>query len=212
MVVIARYGTPEKLHFRIFDFHGTLALDASEDNYSGKAAEVAALKAYLQNKWNHQLLTNSEIDIIREYIESITGYAIDDRAVAKPDFDTLGLDSQRIYIAFSYQANRGHGIVAIPKEQLYGTGSLTPTLLYLPAGFLDDKSIIQPALNFDSEPVGGFAWLLVKGPPAGGTTYSGGPVYFRRLKWTTSTSADWEDTQCTQWRLIAPDPVVAHEN
>ncbi len=76
-------------------------------------------------------------------------------------------------------------------------------MLYLPADFLDDKSVIQPALNFDSEPVGGYAWFLVKGPPPGGTTYSGGRVHFRRLKWTTSTSTDWEDTQ---WRLIAPDP------
>ncbi len=118
LVVIARCGTQGTLQFRIFGFDGTLALDAPEGSYSAKAAEIAALKAYLQDKWTRELAIPLEVAVVVNYLESITGYAIDDRALARPDFDTLGMDNHGIYISVTYQADRGHGIVAIPKAQL----------------------------------------------------------------------------------------------
>jgi hypothetical protein len=59
-------------------------------------------------------------------------------------------------------------------------------------------------VNFDSSPLGGYAWFVAKGPSTGqGASYKGGPLQYRRLSWNGNT-AQWVDNN-PNWPVL-PEP------
>lgn len=115
-----------------------------------------------------------------------------DRGYGAPDYDTLGLDDNGIYLSVLQLngTNAGHTIVAVKKPEIYNGTNLSTRI-----EVTNDLTswTIQPAVNFDGVPTNGYAWFVAKGPPDAGTNYQGGPVLFRRLQWQ-GTNAAWADT------------------
>jgi hypothetical protein len=121
------------------------------------------------------------------------------------DSATLGVDVNGIYLSVLYFntpgfVNDGNEVVAIKKPDIY-LASYVPTDYYVPPSDLKTTSI-QPVVNFDASPLGGYAWFVAKGPSTGqGTSYKGAPLQYRRLSWNGST-AQWADSS---W-LTLPEP------
>jgi hypothetical protein len=112
-----------------------------------------------------------------------------------PDFTTLGLDANGIYIrVLRYtpsSSNGGHTVVAVKKPEIY-QGQFLSTILKVTNGA--PVWTIQPAVSFDDVPTNGYAWFVAKGPPDQETTnYQGGELLYRRLHWL-GTNAEWVDT------------------
>jgi hypothetical protein len=121
------------------------------------------------------------------------------------DSSTLAVDANGIYLSVLYFHrpgfnNDGNEVVAIKKPDIY-QGSYVATSISVPTSELTTTSI-QPVVNFDASPLGGYAWFVAKGPSTGqGTSYRGGPLQYRRLSWNGST-AQWFDGS---W-LVLPEP------
>lgn len=126
------------------------------------------------------------------------------RTNADSDYATMGLDDNGIYISVAHRSsgtNAGFTVIAIKKQEIY-TNTLVYT--YLPVGTNEVVTwCIQPAVNFDSPPAGGYAWFVAKGPPDLGPTYRGGAVFYRRLEWV-GTNARWETN--SGWRDLTNAP------
>jgi hypothetical protein len=113
----------------------------------------------------------------------------------KPDYDTLGLDANGIYVSVlrgSLGTSIWHTAVAIKKPEIYN-GTNFSTLL---TNELTSWTI-QPAVNYDDVATNGHAWFVATGPPEVGTNYQGGPIMYRRLEWR-GTNAVWADTNWIQ--------------
>jgi hypothetical protein len=116
----------------------------------------------------------------------------------------LGVDSNGIYVTvvYSHMTNQqqvldGQTVVAIKKPEIY-LGTNWQTLL---TNVGPNAWTIQPAVNFDSPPTGGYAWFVAKAPPTNGPPNPGGAIYYRRLQWS-GTNAAWADGA---WQPV-PDP------
>jgi hypothetical protein len=133
---------------------------------------------------------------------------------SSPDFDTLGVDANGIYMATVQRGSSPGGLVVdaqtilvIKKPDIYG-GVLKLTTFTIDTNPTDLKVwTIQPAVNFDDPPAGGYAWLVAKGPPAHGPPYRGGALYYRRLHW----SGDTAELVDTSWQLV-PEPVPTYRD
>jgi hypothetical protein len=125
------------------------------------------------------------------------------------DSSTLGVDANGIYVSVLYFHtpgfnNDGHEVVAIRKPDIY-QGTYLHTDFYVPAADLNTLSI-QPVVNFDASPLGGYAWFAAKAPATGqGTSYKGGPLQYRRLTWNGSV-AQWADFNPNWPTLPEPQP------
>jgi hypothetical protein len=105
------------------------------------------------------------------------------------------LDKNGIYISVLHLAIAPNTIVAIKKPEIY-QGTLQTNIL---TNVVLASQIIQPAVNFDDPPVGGYAWFVSKGANEGiGSNYQGGAILYRRLHWTNSTAV-WADTN---WQTL----------
>jgi hypothetical protein len=116
-----------------------------------------------------------------------------DRGSGTPDYDTLGLDDNGIYLSvlqLNGSTNEGHTIIAVKKPEIYNGNDLITRI-----DVTNDLTswTIQPVVNFDDVATNDYAWFVAKGPPDTGTNYQGGPVLFRRLQWQ-GTNAAWADT------------------
>ncbi|MCP5523111.1 MAG: exo-alpha-sialidase [Verrucomicrobiales bacterium] len=80
LVVVALDTTDDTLHFRVFDENGDIVLDNSEDAFSDKSSEIAALETLLAPLWDEQTSTwdtptcEQEGAVINT-VRSITGQA-----------------------------------------------------------------------------------------------------------------------------------------
>ncbi len=111
----------------------------------------------------------------------------------KSDFDTLGMDSNGVYLTVTFlESAHHHVVVALPKELLYA-GVLEPTLLPVAPTELAAR-IIQPAVNADDVPADAPVIFVAKGVPhqAPPPDYRGGAIHYRRLVWQ-GTRAVWSD-------------------
>jgi hypothetical protein len=93
------------------------------------------------------------------------------------------VDANGIYLSTQvryYAAQAGYKVWALKKPDVYTSTSYQPPEPLTVSAQELDTWCIQPAYNFDSPPVGGYAWLVAKGPPSGNL---GGQIYFRRLQW-----------------------------
>jgi hypothetical protein len=118
-----------------------------------------------------------------------------DRGYSEPDYDTLGLDANGIYlsvlqIALTNSGNAGHTIIAVKKPEIYNGINLFTRI-----EVTNDLTswTIQPSASFDAVPTNGYAWFVASDLPDGGTNHQGGSVLFRRLQWQ-GTNAAWADT------------------
>lgn len=68
-----------------------------------------------------------------------------------------------------------------------------------PAGELSGPIIIQPAVNFDVSPLGGYAWLLAKAASEAGPPYQGGAIAGRWLHWEETG----EPVLLNGWQIVA---------
>jgi hypothetical protein len=137
------------------------------------------------------------------------------RPDAGPDYVTLGLDGNGIYVtvlqrglAGGRTVNSGHTVVAIKKPEIYA-GTLVATTIPLDTNATDLKVwTIQPAVNFDSISTNDSAWLVAKGPPRWGTNYQAGAVLHRRLQWA-GTNALLVDTN---WQQVSQGAAVNYQD
>lgn len=109
------------------------------------------------------------------------------------DHPTLAVDANGIYVSVTqfdhdWDPNpcvafgcRGHTIIALQKSKLFGEGIFDPKTKRV---WLDElfARVIQPAVNFDSSPMGGYTWFLTKTLPQQ-NPYRAGEVMYRRLVW-----------------------------
>ncbi len=121
-----------------------------------------------------------------------------------PDFPTLGIDANGIYVTWTYLTSPGpntHDIIAINKQAVYEKGILEPgdyTRFYEdpnasendPNRWTVGAKAIQPVVSFDPVPAGGFAWFLAKAPPETTQGFNGGAIYYRAMEWRNG-QADW---------------------
>jgi hypothetical protein len=112
------------------------------------------------------------------------------------DFPTLGVDVNGIYLCTQIRgqgaARAGYKVWALKKSDVYTNPNYQPPEPLTVSAQELDTWCIQPAYNFDDPPVGGYAWLVAKGPPSGTL---GGQIYFRRLQWNGSNPewvGDWQ--------------------
>ena len=142
--------------------------------------------------------SSSPIDLATNWTKYYIPFPANTPFNVNPDYPTLGLDQNGIYLSVMEQSFPGgvttttsNVVVAIKKPEIYqGTNILTRLMVTtndLPA------IIIQPAVNFDSPPRGQFAWFVAKQSPRIETNYLGGPISYRRLQWS-GTNAVWADT------------------
>ncbi len=134
------------------------------------------------------------------------------------DFPTLAIDSNGIYLTWAYLVSQGlrpHDVIAIDKQAAYNKDYLDPgdyTRFYQdPDAAVGDQNrwtigawSIQPVVNFDAEPLGGFVWFLAKAPPEDGPEgFKGGAIYYRAMTWT-SGRADWVSGM-SEWQRISAE-------
>ncbi len=112
-----------------------------------------------------------------------------------PDYPTLGVDQNGIYLSVYEQSFPGgveavasNVVVAIKKPEIY-QGTNISTRLVVTTNDLR-ATIIQPAVNFDSPPRGGYAWFVAKQWRGNESNYLGGALAYRRLQWN-GTNAVW---------------------
>lgn len=128
------------------------------------------------------------------------------QGISHPDYVTLGLDLNGIYLTVLHHGpDLGHTVVAIKKPEIYN-GTYVAWFNFMTLSYVN-ASTIQPAVNFDSAPVGGYAWFIAKGPPEHSPIYKGGAVRYRRLKWNGNTVA-WQDQS---WQNL-PEPTTDYRN
>ena len=134
----------------------------------------------------------------------------------RPDYPTLGLDSQGIYLSWAYGFRvtgntwYSHDVIALDKEWLFDLQILDAShynrFYQDPTALPDDPNrwdigafTILPAFNFDPTPVGGLTWFLAKAPPGVGS--SGGAIYYRALS-GKGAGAHW----VTGWEPLTEHP------
>ncbi len=122
------------------------------------------------------------------------------------DFGTLGVDKNGLYISVAQQdlvagTISSNVIVTLKKPEIYQGNVISNFFLThsneLPA------SAIFPAVNFDAEPRGGFAWFVAKKWPDRTSTNHGGVLAYRRMTWSGSNTA-WADTN---WVEVPNSPI-----
>lgn len=109
-----------------------------------------------------------------------------------PDYPTLGVDQNGIYVVVHFYNNPlnptvwKQKVVAIKKPitncstYIYQQADIkTPLTLNSPYKWL----VMHPAVNFDTVASDGIAWFVAKGDPQGGQ----GPIHYGRLKWINGT-------------------------
>jgi hypothetical protein len=109
------------------------------------------------------------------------------------------VDANGIYLSASHfhwvgtaAVNDGNTVVAIRKPAVY-QGTLQATYLFNSISDIDTWAI-QPAVNFDTSPLGGYAWFVAKGPSQGAPyTYQAGRLKSRKLSWGTN-GAEWKSS------------------
>ncbi len=134
------------------------------------------------------------------------------------DFPTLAIDSNGIYLTWAYLVSQGlrpHDIIAINKQAAYNKEHLDPgdyTRFYQdPNAAVGDQNrwtigawSIQPVVNFDAEPLGGFVWFLAKAPPEDGPEgFKGGAIYYRAMRWSNG-KAEWVSGM-SEWQRISAE-------
>ena len=115
------------------------------------------------------------------------------RAGSGTDFPTLGVDQNGIYLSVLQLVSgqiASNIVVAIKKPEIY-QGTNLSVFANVPTN--EVFGIIQPAVNFDDTPRGGYAWFIAKQPRTNASPYLGGSVAYRRLAWS-GTNASWADT------------------
>jgi hypothetical protein len=127
------------------------------------------------------------------------------RTGSNSDFPTLGLDANGIYLSvFHYHRDAqgnvikdGNTVVAIRKPAVY-QGNLQPVYLFNTISEIDTWAI-QPAVNYDTSPLGGYVWFVAKGPAQGTPfPYQAGRLMSRKLAWETS-GAEWKSS----WTMLS---------
>ncbi|HEY0550327.1 MAG TPA: LamG-like jellyroll fold domain-containing protein [Verrucomicrobiae bacterium] len=115
-----------------------------------------------------------------------------------PDYPTLGVDQNGIYLSVYEQSFPGgveavasNVVVAIKKPEIY-QGTNISTRLVVTTNDLH-ATIIQPAVSFDTPPRGQYAWFVAKQWRGNESNYLGGALAYRRLRWSGS-NAVWADT------------------
>jgi hypothetical protein len=134
------------------------------------------------------------------------------RAGSSSDFDTLGIDANGLYMSvmhFHYEPGAvyhydGNTVVAVKKTNIL-QGSFQPTLLFQPPEALNTTAI-QPAVNFDAQPLNAYAWFVAKGPPHSDPPYAPGEVLYRRLQWNGDL-AEWVDSS---WTTLTPSSYTSY--
>lgn len=117
------------------------------------------------------------------------------RAGTLTDFPTLGVDQNGIYVSAFQISSDGVSVasnivVAFKKPEIYQGTNLSVTLNVTTNDLPAD--VIQPAVNFDASPRGGYAWFVGKQKRVPATPYAGGAIAYRRLQWS-GTNAAWVD-------------------
>jgi hypothetical protein len=126
------------------------------------------------------------------------------------DFPTLGLDAKGIYISTSTRplstgGYDGNLTLIIKKAQLYQQMVIS-NFINVPTNELPTR-VIQPAVNFDPVPRGGWTWFVAKKDRQSGGSYQGGAVCYRRLAWS-ETNGVWTTTWAeTNWVEVSNTPV-----
>ena len=111
-----------------------------------------------------------------------------------PDSPTLGVDNNGVYISW-LQSHLSDGsidenmTVCLPKPAVYNGSTIQ-----FPLTSGNDKSDftwkVQPAVNLDSPPVGGYAWCIAKAKPDN-PKYQQAKIWYRRIQWDQVPSAAW---------------------
>ena len=73
LVIVAKHGVENRLHFRIFDADGTKIVDKSETEFPDKSTELETFKSELANLWDQELTIDQKRTVI-DAIRSITGH------------------------------------------------------------------------------------------------------------------------------------------
>jgi hypothetical protein len=124
------------------------------------------------------------------------------RAGSFSDFVTLGLDVNGVYVSvFHFHVvggavvKDGNTVIAIRKPGVY-QGTLQATYLFNTISDIDTWAI-QPAVNYDASPLGGYAWFVAKGPSQGSPyPYQAGRLMSRKLAWEAN-GAEWKSSWTT---------------
>lgn len=123
------------------------------------------------------------------------------------DFTTLGFDANGVYVSVVYRTSQSNAVLAIDKQQLYASPSALVSWPF-PLPVTPGYRTIHPASNYDSPPVGGFAWFVSKAAPDETPgTYRGGSLLYRRLQWSGGVPA-WADGD---W-VTVPEPTPTYRN
>lgn len=87
--------------------------------------------------------------------------------------------------------------MAINKNKLYNQGIFEPHTFDIGLDQLFAR-VIQPAVNFDAVPLGGYVWFLTKKPPVRSSPpdppYTAGKIVYRRMVWGGDGIPSWLDT------------------
>lgn len=79
----------EKFQFRLFDAEGELVVEASQDEYPEKAAEIARLKEYLESMWTAKKHTKTQVykfyEIFKTIVTPLSRFHLDTDRIAVGD-------------------------------------------------------------------------------------------------------------------------------
>ena len=84
LVIVARHGAENKLHFRVFNTREQKFVDKSESEFPNKSAEIAELKAELVDLWDQEPSRNEKKRII-DRVSSVTSYTLHDEIKIESD-------------------------------------------------------------------------------------------------------------------------------